>query len=70
MTCPAAMAATTFSRMPGRTSSIGPATVNPAAFLWPPPPKVLATSRTSTSYFERMLTRTAPSGVTLKNTTA
>jgi hypothetical protein len=30
----------------------------------------LATTRTSTSYFDRMLTRTAPSGETLKNTTA
>ena len=48
----------------------GPVTVQPAAFLWPPPPNSVATAPMSTSPFDRMLTRYSSPSACLKNTTA
>src|SRR5690606_10374704 len=67
---PSAIASARRSRISSRTALSGPGTVKPAAFLCPPPPNSLATRRTSTSYFERMLTRTSPLDAALKKTTA
>src|SRR5258708_38673582 len=67
---PTAMASASSFRMPSRTAGSGPLTLNPAAFLWPPPPCRAATVRTSTSYSERMLTWMSPSAPSLKTTTA
>ena len=52
------------------SASIGPVTVQPAAFLWPPPPNSFATAPMSMSPFERMLTRYSSPSACLKKTTA
>ena len=54
-----------------RTSLERPVTVQPAAFLWPPPPKRLATAPTSIAPFDRRLTRySLGASISLKKTTA
>ena len=47
-----------------------PVTVQPAAFLWPPPPNSFATAPMSMSPFDRMLTRYSSPSICLKKTTA
>src|SRR5262249_12143238 len=67
---PTAIACSSSSSTPSRTTVRGPLSLKPAAFLWPPPPWRAAMARTSTSYFERMLMWMSPSAPILKKTTA
>src|SRR5687768_18338322 len=64
------IAAVTLCSNTGFHCSNVPRTPQPEAFLWPPPPNSRATALTSTSPFERRLTRQSSAPFSLKNTTA
>ena len=64
------MASASFSSNITVSASRSPLTLQPDAFLWPPPPNSLAIALMSMSPFDRMLTRYCSPSICLKKTTA